>query len=459
MQKQKAPAEPKGFGAILGEAADVVVDKWTAAGALAPAYNSRLSEIQIQDEAYIHQQLVKPEESKIKRGLQRLLSLSRSKSGKGVRILQAGGESSRKVRFNEDTHSSKSPAAQQQPGAAGTAAAGIGPVKGSVIKKAVAAPGALKSGIRFAEPASAETGPGSAATGAKQASLQAGHTGQQSEQQPPQTPSFAAGSSSGNWAGSSSGNWEAYSRTGLADKQLQMLRTTMAPQAATAAAAAEAEELDQALGYRPLAIPEETFSRWSSAAGGGSGAVGASRQARTSMDVAPVTAGAASANSAGPAGARFSAQRTSNTGTAPATQPEAGQAASAQLGRRSSREVNIGLQPAGSSSAPDLAAVSAAAVGGPSSSRSSGDATSSKQRRATDYLSTLSSIEALLHPSRRTTGRAGSPTTSSGAGPGPGLARAGSPNQLGSSPRSRHSSSSITASPHVLHCGVRGQAT
>lgn len=63
LQKQKAPAEPKGFGAILGEAADVVVDKWTAAGALAPAYNSRLSEIQIQDEAYIHQQLVKPEES------------------------------------------------------------------------------------------------------------------------------------------------------------------------------------------------------------------------------------------------------------------------------------------------------------------------------------------------------------------------------------------------------------
>ena len=63
VQKQKAPAEPKGFGAILGEAADVVVDKWTAAGALAPAYNSRLNEIQIQDEAYIHQQLVKPEES------------------------------------------------------------------------------------------------------------------------------------------------------------------------------------------------------------------------------------------------------------------------------------------------------------------------------------------------------------------------------------------------------------
>lgn len=260
---------------------------------------------------------------KIKRGLQRLLSLSKSKSGKGVRILRPGGASSRKVRFNEDPHSSKSPAAQQQPGAAGTAAAGVGPVKGSsVIKKAVAAPGALKSGIRFAEPASAEPGPGSAAAGAKQASLQAGHTAvsqasdaagngapassatmssipaasdtrqptgqlsisavasaqpskpgagaqlqppsssrvnssagagssaygsssssrgssgegssapsmmavylqQQSEQQPPQTPSFAAGSSSGNlagnssgnWAGSSSGNWEACSRTGLA---------------------------------------------------------------------------------------------------------------------------------------------------------------------------------------------------------------------------------------------------
>lgn len=62
VQKQKAPQEAKGFGAILQEAADVVVDKWNAAGNLAPTYLHRLSELQIQDETYIHQQLVKPEE-------------------------------------------------------------------------------------------------------------------------------------------------------------------------------------------------------------------------------------------------------------------------------------------------------------------------------------------------------------------------------------------------------------
>jgi hypothetical protein len=398
LQKQKAPAEPKGFGAILGEAADVVVDKRTAAGSLAPAYNSRLSEIQIQYEAYIHQQLVKPEESewhsaacttpswqccsqttaaaaqsisidesymlfrlcsmlyvmfatssnleymlllitgKIRRGLQRLISLGKSKSGKGVRILRPGGATSRKVRFNEDPHSSKAPAAQQQLGAAGTAEAGVAVKGSSIVKKAVAAPGALKSGLRFAEPPSAETAPSSAAAGVKPASTQVAHAGvsqasnaaadaapastaaaggssaasgahqppgqqsdnaaattqpsrpsvavqmqqpssssgvsfsggtgasaqpssyasrgnsgegssapammalylqQQLAQQPPQTPSFAASSVSGNWTGSSSGNWEACSRTELAGEQgecraegtwtCQPLKSSMAP--------------------------------------------------------------------------------------------------------------------------------------------------------------------------------------------------------------------------------------
>lgn len=63
MQKQKRPAAAasKGVGAILGEAADVVVGK-AGSGPSSSLYLNRLSEIQIQDEAYIHQQLVKPEE-------------------------------------------------------------------------------------------------------------------------------------------------------------------------------------------------------------------------------------------------------------------------------------------------------------------------------------------------------------------------------------------------------------
>jgi hypothetical protein len=219
---------------------------------------------------------------KIKRGLQRLISFGKSKSGKSVRVLRPGGGSSRKVRFNEDQHSSKSAAGQQQPGAAGTAAAGVGVVKGSSIsKKTAAAPGALKPGLRFADqPAAAATS--SAAAGDKAPGLQSAHAGssqscdkhtagfvttsssnggkppvllqlqqpgssgagssegagfsiykssggptqasgngargssiegsgpsgmmdaylqQQSAQQPPQTPSFAAGSMSGNWEG------------------------------------------------------------------------------------------------------------------------------------------------------------------------------------------------------------------------------------------------------------------
>jgi len=66
-QNQKKPAAAsKGVGAILGEAADVVVGKYVASGpgalGASSAYLNRLSEIQIQDEAYIHQQLVKPDE-------------------------------------------------------------------------------------------------------------------------------------------------------------------------------------------------------------------------------------------------------------------------------------------------------------------------------------------------------------------------------------------------------------
>jgi hypothetical protein len=227
---------------------------------------------------------------KIKRGLQRLISFGKSKSGKGARILRPGGGSSRKVRFNEDQHSSKSAAGQQQPGAAGTATAGVGAVKGSSInRKTAAAPGPLKSGLRFADPPAAATS--GAAAGLKESGLQAAHAGssqssdehpvgaanagssngskpslslqlqqpsssgagssggtatsvytggsgpthasgrgargssgedstpgmmavylqQQSAQQPPHTPSFAAGSTSG--------NWEGLSRTDLAGRQ------------------------------------------------------------------------------------------------------------------------------------------------------------------------------------------------------------------------------------------------
>jgi hypothetical protein len=256
---------------------------------------------------YLHLLLL--DAGKVKRGLQRLISVSKSRPGKGVRILRPGGAASRKVRFNEDPHSKPPAAQQQQPTwAAGTAAA-IGAVKGSsVSKKAVAVPGALKSGLRSAE-TPVESDPTRKAPAAQQASSQAAHSGatgtslaasdgapagtatssssvatsgkpqspeqqpvaalsssqpskptacvqlqqissssgglgaatypsssgsrgslegstapammaaylqQQSAQQPPQTPSFAAGSVSGNWAGSLSGNWEALSRTELA---------------------------------------------------------------------------------------------------------------------------------------------------------------------------------------------------------------------------------------------------
>jgi hypothetical protein len=224
---------------------------------------------------------------KIKRGLQRLISLGKSKSGKGVRVLRPGGGSSRKVRFNEDQHSSKSAAGQQQPGPAGTAAAGVGALKGSSInKKTAAAPGALKPGLRFADQTAAVATSGAAA-GSKDFGLQAANAGSSQssgehplgapntsnsngskpslsfqlqqpssssagssgcpassiytsssrpthasgsgargssgdgstasmmavylQQQPPQTPSFAAGSTSG--------NWEGLSRTDLAGGQ------------------------------------------------------------------------------------------------------------------------------------------------------------------------------------------------------------------------------------------------
>lgn len=62
-QKQKKPAAAPNVGAILGEAADVVVGKYANSGGHASSpYLNRLSEIQIQDEAHIYQQLVKPEE-------------------------------------------------------------------------------------------------------------------------------------------------------------------------------------------------------------------------------------------------------------------------------------------------------------------------------------------------------------------------------------------------------------
>jgi hypothetical protein len=63
LQKQKKPAAAsQNVGAILGEAADVVVGKYAnSSGPNGSQYLNRLSEIQIQDEAYIHQQLVKEE--------------------------------------------------------------------------------------------------------------------------------------------------------------------------------------------------------------------------------------------------------------------------------------------------------------------------------------------------------------------------------------------------------------
>lgn len=65
LQKQKQPAAAPNVGAILGEAADLVVGKYASssgAGGAGSPYLNRLSEIQIQDEAHIYQQLVKPEE-------------------------------------------------------------------------------------------------------------------------------------------------------------------------------------------------------------------------------------------------------------------------------------------------------------------------------------------------------------------------------------------------------------
>jgi hypothetical protein len=63
LQKQKKPAAAsQNVGAILGEAADVVVGKYAnSSGPNGSPYLNRLSEIQIQDEAYIHQQLVREE--------------------------------------------------------------------------------------------------------------------------------------------------------------------------------------------------------------------------------------------------------------------------------------------------------------------------------------------------------------------------------------------------------------
>lgn len=63
LQKQKKPAAAsQNVGAILGEAADVVVGKYAnSSGPNSSPYLNRLSEIQIQDEAYSHQQLVKEE--------------------------------------------------------------------------------------------------------------------------------------------------------------------------------------------------------------------------------------------------------------------------------------------------------------------------------------------------------------------------------------------------------------
>lgn len=64
-QKQEAgDAGPKEFGEILGEAQNVMVARWTSSGNLVSSYPPRLSEIQVQDEAYILQQFAKPEEGK-----------------------------------------------------------------------------------------------------------------------------------------------------------------------------------------------------------------------------------------------------------------------------------------------------------------------------------------------------------------------------------------------------------
>jgi hypothetical protein len=62
-QKKKPAAVSKGASAILGEAADVVAGKYAIGpGGPNSPYLNRLSEIQVQDESYIHQQLVKPDE-------------------------------------------------------------------------------------------------------------------------------------------------------------------------------------------------------------------------------------------------------------------------------------------------------------------------------------------------------------------------------------------------------------
>jgi len=62
-QKHKAPAQPKGFGAILEEAQDVVAGRlscWSPT----PTFLNRLSEIQLQNEAYINQQIGRADEGK-----------------------------------------------------------------------------------------------------------------------------------------------------------------------------------------------------------------------------------------------------------------------------------------------------------------------------------------------------------------------------------------------------------
>lgn len=61
-QKKKPAAVSKGASAILDEAADVVAGKYAnGPGGPNSPYLNRLSEIQVQDESYIHQQLVKPD--------------------------------------------------------------------------------------------------------------------------------------------------------------------------------------------------------------------------------------------------------------------------------------------------------------------------------------------------------------------------------------------------------------
>eukprot|EP00775_Hariotina_reticulata_P004947 gene4947-5188_t len=56
-QQQKAPRQSKGFDTFLDEAQVAVAGKLSSAGGVNASYLNRLSEIQLQDEAYIHEQL------------------------------------------------------------------------------------------------------------------------------------------------------------------------------------------------------------------------------------------------------------------------------------------------------------------------------------------------------------------------------------------------------------------